>query len=153
MMTKRFLLLPLAALTLLAACGKTDSSEAAADSVLAATPPMPKTPHVASFDIGRQAEPNGRIFGGSTDKFTVGDTIVVSIRAQHTAAGDAVSARIRIGGKTVDSLGLKLPAPDSTGFATAPISFSRTKKWTTGNYQVETFLGAASQGIKEITVH
>ena len=153
MMTKRFLLLPLAILAVLAACGKTDSSEAAADSVLAATPPMPKNPHIVGFDIGRKADPNGRIFGGSTDRFAVGDTIVVSVRAQHTKDGDAISARLRHGGRTLDSLGIKLAAPDSTGFVTVPLHFSQAKPWAAGSYQVETFLGTTSQGIKEITVH
>lgn len=152
-MTKRFLMFPLAALIVLAACGKTDSPETAVDSVLATVPPVPEIPHLTAFDLGRQADPNGRIFGGTTDLFAVGDTVVVSLRAQYTKAGDVVSARLRQGKRTLDSLGVTLPAPDSTGFATVPLRFSQTKRWATGRYQIETFLGTASQGIKDFTVN
>ena len=152
-MTKRFLMFPLTALIVLAACGKTDSPETAVDSVLAAVPPVPQIPHVTAFDLGRQADSNGRIFGGITDRFAVGDTIVVSVRTQYTKAGEVVSVRLRQGKRTLDSLESKLQAPDSTGFATVPLRFSQPKRWATGRYQIETFLGAASQGIKEFTVN
>jgi len=151
-MTKRSLLLSLAFLTALAACGRTDSPETATDSVLAAAPPAPQNPHVVGFDLGRQAEPGGRISGGTTDKFKPGDSIFVSVRAQYTKAGDELSVRLRQGDRTVDSMGMKLPAPDSTGFVTVPFIFGQGKPRATGRYQVESFLGAVSQGIKEITL-
>ncbi|MEO5800646.1 MAG: hypothetical protein ABIZ70_04210 [Gemmatimonadales bacterium] len=146
-------LLSLALLAGLAACGKTDSSDAAADSLLAAAPVMPKTPHVVGFDIGRQVDSTGRLTGGSTDKFAVGDTIVVSVRAQFTKDGDEVSGLLRKGAQLVDSIGVKLHAPDSTGFTIVSLRFAQAKPWAAGSYQIETFLGTTSQGIKEITVH
>lgn len=151
-MTKRSLLLPLAFLTVLAACGRTDSPETATDSVLAAAPPAPQNPHVVGFDLGRQVEPGGRISGGTTDRFKPSDSIFVSVRAQYTKAGDDLSVRLRLGGRTVDSMSVKLEAPDSTGFVTVPFIFGPGKPRTTGRYQVETFLGAVSQGIQEITL-
>jgi hypothetical protein len=94
-MTKRSLLLPFALLTVLAACGRTDSPETATDSVLAAVPPAPQNPHVVGFDLGRQVEPSGRITGGTTDRFKPSDSIFVSVRAQYTKAGDDLSVRLR----------------------------------------------------------
>lgn len=152
-MTKRSLLLPLAAVAVLTACGKTDSSNAAVDSVLSAAPVLPENPHVVGFDIGRQIDADGRVLGGTTEKFAVGDSIVVSIRTQFSKEGDEVSARLRRGNQTIDSLGLKLSAPDSTGFVITPLRFTAAKAWAAGSYQVETFLTGTSQGIKEITVH
>ncbi|MES2304528.1 MAG: hypothetical protein V4558_03435 [Gemmatimonadota bacterium] len=152
-MHTRSRLFSLALLAALAACGKTDSPEAAADSLLAAAPVVPKTPHVVGFDIGRQIDSTGRLTGGTTDKFAAGDTIVVSIRAQFTKDGDEVSGRLRKGTQMIDSLGVKLTAPDSTGFSIVSLRFAQARAWAPGLYQVETFLGSASQGIKEITVH
>ncbi|MEP6591134.1 MAG: hypothetical protein ABJC19_08115 [Gemmatimonadota bacterium] len=152
-MNQRTLLLPFATAIALAACGKTDSGEAAVDSVLAVVPPAPpSTPHVVGFDLGRQVEAGGGIVGGSTDLFTVGDTIVVAIRTQHTRAGDEVAVRMRKGDKTVDSLSAPLPATDSTGMAAITLHFGPAKPWATGSYRIETFLGGNSQGIKEITI-
>lgn len=151
-MTKRSLLLPLAALTVLAACGRTDSPETAADSVLAAVPPAPQHPHVVSFDLGRQADSSGRISGGTTDLFKVADTIFVSVRAQYTKAGDELSVRLRQGDHTIDSVSVSLEAPDSTGFSSMTLRFGKAKRLAAGRYQVEALLGAASQGIKEITL-
>lgn len=151
-MTKRSLLLPLALLTVLAACGRTDSPETATDSVLAAVPPAPQNPHVVGFDLGRQAEPSGRISGGTTDLFKPSDSIFVSVRAQYTKAGDDLSVRLRLDGRTVDSMSVTLEAPDSTGFVTVPFIFGPGKPRAAGRYQVETFLGAVSQGIQEITL-
>lgn len=151
-MTKRSLSLPLALLTVFAACGRTDSPETATDSVLAAAPPAPQNPHVVGFDLGRQAQPGGRISGGTTDRFKPGDSIFVSVRTQFTKAGDELSVRLRLGERTIDSMSMTLPAPDSTGFVTVPFVFGQRKPRATGRYQVESFLGATSQGIKEITL-
>lgn len=153
-MTRRPLALSLLTLTVLAACGKTDSPESAADSVIAAAPPAPKNPHVVGFDLGRAADASGRVFGGTVDRFGGADTIVVAIRTQYATAGAIVSARLRLGGRTIDSTGLPIPAADSTGFANAAIRFApKGAARTAGTYQVETFLDTLSQGIKEITVH
>jgi hypothetical protein len=151
-MQKRSRYLSLALVAVLAACGKTDSSNDAADSVLAATPPVPQNPHVVAFDIGRQLDEGGRVVGGSTDKFSANDTISVSVRAQYTKEGDEVSGLLRKGTQTIDSISAKLAAPDSSGFVTVPLRFGSAKAWAKGVYQVETFLGTVSQGIKEITV-
>ncbi|MES2124982.1 MAG: hypothetical protein V4503_09895 [Gemmatimonadota bacterium] len=152
-MTQRNLLTSLAFLSLLAACGKTDSGDAGVDSVLAVAPPAAApTPHIVGFDLGRQVEAGGGIVGGTTDLFTVGDTIVVAVRAQYTKDGDAVSARLLKGSATVDSISATLPAADSTGIATATMRFAQAKAWPAGSYRVESFLGTESQGIKEITI-
>lgn len=151
-MHTRKLLVTLSLVATVAACGKTDSPEAAADSVLAATPPAPKNPHIVSFDVGRQADTSGRLVGGSVDKYGVNDTLVVTIRAQFAGDGDEVSARLRKGTQTVDSIAMKLTAPDSAGFASATLHFAPAKPWAVGGYQLETFLGTVSQGIKEFTV-
>ena len=151
-MTKRSLMLPLALLTVLAACGRTDSPETATDSVLAAAPPAPQNPHIVGFDLGRAADASGRISGGTTNRFKPADSIFVSVRAQYTKAGDELSVRLRLGERTVELIGMKLPAPDSTGFVTVPFIFSPAKPRATGRYQVEAFLGTVSQGIQEITL-
>lgn len=151
-MTKRSLLFPLAFLAVLAACGQTDSPETATDSVLAAVPPAPQNPHVVGFELGRAAEPSGRISGGTTDRFKPSDSIFVSVQAQYTMAGDELSVRLRLGGRTIDSMSVKLAATDSTGFVTVPLVFAQGKARATGRYQVEAFLGPVSQGIKEITL-
>lgn len=152
-MTQRNLLPTLALLTLLAGCGKTDSGDAAVDSVLAVVPTaVPPTPHVVSFELGRQVEPNGGIVGGTTDLFTIADTIVVVIHAQYTKEGDAVSVRLQKGGMTVDSISAILPVADSSGIATATLRFAEAKPWPAGSYRVENFLGTDSQGIREITI-
>lgn len=151
-MHTRTLFATLSLVAAVAACGKTDSPEAAADSVLAATPPAPKNPHIVSFDVGRQADTTGRLVGGSVDKYTGGDTLVVTIRAQFANDGDEVSVRLRKGDQTVDSMSAKLTAPDSAGFASTTLQFVPAKPWPVGTYQLETFLGTASQGSKEFTV-
>lgn len=153
-MTRRQLALPFAALLLLlAACGKTDSSDAAADSLIAAAPPAPKNPHVVAFDLGRAADASGRIFGGTGDRYTGIDTVVVSVRTQYAKTGATVSARLRQSGKTLDSMSLAVPAADSTGLATVTFRFPpKGASRAVGTYQVETFLDSLSQGIKEITV-
>jgi hypothetical protein len=151
-MTKRSLLLPLAALAVLAACGKTDSPETAADSVLAAAPPAPQIPHVVGFNLGRQADSSGRISGGTGDLFKVSDTIFVSVRTQYTKAGDVLSLRLRQGDRTLDSTSVTLEAPDSTGFVVVPLRFSKATNRAAGRYEVEALLGTASQGIREITL-
>ena len=77
-MNTRSLCVTLSLVVGIAACGRTDSSDAAADSVLAATPPVPKNPHIVSFEIGRQVDSTNLLVGGSMDKYGVNDTLVVA---------------------------------------------------------------------------
>lgn len=152
-MTKRTLLVATVAVSLIAACGKTDSPETSGDSLIAAAPAAaPQIKHIVGFELGRQADPNGQLVGGVTDRFTVADTIVVAIKTQFTAADDEVSAVLRQGKRSIDSVSVRLPAADSTGFAHAPLRLAKAGAWAPGTYQVETFLGTMSQGIKELTI-
>ena len=161
-MTRRFPILLLAAATAATACGRKgaraadfDSATAAALGPSAGTPVTVTTNGEAraeAFDVGHSLDRMNRLTGGSGGQFSVHDTLMVSITLQNARAGDPVSARIRNGNKTVDSMSVTAPAPDSTHQAIVAMHFVNDKAWPKGHYQVEVFVGAISQGVRDFII-
>ena len=151
------------ALFALAACGRKGARSADFDSATAAalagsnasTPvlsQLPKVAHVAGFDLGHQLDKNDMLFGGPTQRFAQGDSVLISVRGQFLAAGADVSARIRLKNSTIDSAGAKAKAADSTGFSFVGLRFATSKKWTKGTYQADIFLDGKFQMSQDFQV-
>lgn len=147
-------LTPLLALALVA-CGD-KSPEPGSDSLdpaVAALPPEVKNPHVMGFESGHALDSLGNVIGGVALRFSRGDTIFVSVRAQYVAAGAKIDA-VLLQGKTnlAKDAGVVGNSDPATGAAIVPIRLARATPWPAGSYQIEVFLDGASQGLKPITI-
>lgn len=113
---------------------------------------QPKLGHVAGFEIGHGLDKRDMIFGGPSQRFNQGDSVLISVRGQFLVAGADVSARIRLKTSTIDSTGAKAGAPDSTGFSYVGLRFGTDKKWTKGTYQAEVFVNGKFQMAQEFMI-
>lgn|ERR1019366_638208 len=150
------------ALFALSACGRKGARRSDFDSAMAAAlasggtgvapTDLPKIAHVAGFDIGHRLDRQGMIFGGPSQSFNRGDSVLISVRGQYLPAGADVSARIRMKTKTIDSTSAKAGASDSTGFSYIGLRFATDTKWTKGPYLAEVFLNGKFQMAQEFTI-
>lgn len=160
-MTRRTPILLMMLLTV-TACGRKGARAADFDSATAAalapppgTPTTPDAPHVArttAFDIGHSLDHDNDLIGGVGGQFGAHDSLMVSIHVEYTNAGTMISARLRTANRTVDSMAVPAPAPDSVQSSTVAMRFGSAKPWPSGPYQLEVFVGATSQGSKDFTV-
>ena len=150
------------ALIALAACGRKGARRSDFDSATAAalasggTGPalaaQPKVAHVTGFDIGHGLDKRDMIFGGPSQRFNQGDSVLISVRGQYLPAGAAVSARIRLKTTTIDSAGATAGAADSSGFSYVGLRFGSNRKWSRGTYQAEVFLNGKFQMSQEFMI-
>ena len=157
----RKLTISLIALIALTACGRKgarrsdfDSATAAA---LAAGPAaqlanLPKVAHVTSLNLGHSLDRHDMIFGGVTQQFKVGDSVLVSVKGQYLATGADVSARIRLKSATLDSVGAKAGAADTAGYTYVGLRFATGPKWVKGSYLVEVFVDGKFQMASDLTL-
>ncbi len=153
----------LTALLCLTACDRKGARAADFDSATAVAlkPPIgaPTLPpgassvaRISSFDVGHQLAKDNSLVGGAGGQFATTDSIMVTVRADHVTAQDHISVRLRTGNHTVDSSNVVAPAADSTGSSVVGFRFRSAKGWAKGAYQLEVFLGAASQGVKDFKI-
>lgn len=153
----------LAALAACAACGRKGARPAEFDSATAAAlapPPGRPTPaapatnlsRVDQFETGLAIGPDHNLIGGVVQRFAGSDTIAVAVHVASPHAGDTVSARLLFGNRTIDSAAHPVGAADTTGHALVDFTFATEKARPAGSYQVEVFLGSASQGSRPITI-
>lgn len=143
------------ALTALTACGRKGARRSDFDNATAAAlasggtgtalADQPKLAHVTGFEIGHGLDRNAMIFGGPSQRFNQGDSVLISVRGQYLTAGADVGARIRLKTTTIDSTGAKAAAPDTTGFSYVGLRFGTNKKWAKGTYQADVFLNGKFQ--------
>lgn len=149
-------------LIFLAACGRKGARRSDFDSATSAalatggtsTPgaEAPKVARVAGFDIGHGLDRHDMIFGGPSPRFGPTDSVLISVRAQYAAPGTDVSARIRLKNTTVDSVGAKAGAADSTGMAYVGLRFGPAKAWARGTYQADVFINGKFQVSQDFVV-
>lgn len=146
----------LVTLVLLVGCSRgnappdVDSAGAAA-----AAPPVStaaRQARVMAFEFGKSVDSTRRIYGGVTDRFRKGDSVMVSVRTQYAAPGATVSARLLLGTRTVDSTGGPIGAADTLGIAAIAFRFPRATTLKPGDYQVEVFLDGTSQGLRPLQI-
>ena len=160
-MNRRYQILPMLLLATIACDRKgarTNDFDSAAAAALAPPPGTPsdatgsQASRVNDFEIGHSLDQTNELIGGAGGQFGVHDTLVVSVHAEYANRGDMISARIRTGNQTVDSAAVAVPAPDSSHNVAVGLRFGRPTPWPRGKYQLEVFLGANSQGIKDFTI-
>ncbi len=160
-MTQRGPILLMLLLTM-TACGRKGARAADFDSATAAalapppgTPVNPTAAHVAravSFDVGHALDRDNNLLGGAGGQFGVHDTLMVAVHVEYADSGTMIGARLRNGNRTVDSAAVPAPAPDSEHTSAVSMHFASAKPWPQGQYQLEVFVGATSQGSKDFTI-
>jgi hypothetical protein len=89
-------ILPIIALSAIAACGRKGARSADFDSATAAalasgpTPAMaamPKIPHVIGFELGHRLDRHDMVYGGPAQQFLPGDSILLSVRVIYVDSG------------------------------------------------------------------
>ncbi|MGH7584352.1 MAG: hypothetical protein ACREL5_14115 [Gemmatimonadales bacterium] len=156
-------LIVLAAAT--AACGRKGARSSDFDSATAAalgsgtpagstgvTSSPPSVARAMGFEFGHRIDRYGRVEGGVASQFAPTDSVLMTVRAAGADTSTEVSARIRFGGKTVDSQAVKAARPDSTGVSFTPLRFGFAKPLATGNYQVDVFVNGKFQMSQDMTV-
>jgi len=158
----RKLTISLIALIALTGCGRKGARSSDFDSAtavaLASGPAaqianMPKLPHVASLNLGHSLDRHDMIFGGVTQQFKLGDSVLVSVKGQYLPTGADVSARIRSKTATLDSVGAKAGAADTAGFTYIGLRFASGAKWAKGTYQVEVFVDGKFQVASDLILN
>jgi hypothetical protein len=144
------------------ACGRKGARAADFDSATSAalapppgSPINPDAPHVAratAFDVGHSLDHDNNVIGGVGGQFGAHDSLMVSVHVEYTPAGTMIGARLRTGNRTVDSMAVPAPAPDSAHTSTVGMRFGSAAAWPRGPYQLEVFVGATSQGSKDFTI-
>ena len=154
-------MLPIFALTAIAACGRKGARSADFDSATAAalangsTPAlaaMPKVPHVLGFELAHRLDRLDMVYGGPVQQFSPGDSILLSVRVIYVDSGSSVSARLRQNKNTLDSAGTKSGAKDSAGRSTVGLRFAQDKPLAKGTYQADVFLNGTFQMSKDFRV-
>ena len=147
-------------LLVLTACGRKGARSSDFDSATGAaltsgaatqTANTPKVAHVAGIELGHSLDRHNMIFGGVSNQFRTGDSILVAVRGLYLAVGADVSARIRQKNATLDSAGAKAGPADTTGYTYVGLRFASGRKWTKGLYQVEVFLNGKFQLANEFS--
>ena len=147
-------LLPLALLALTIACGdKAGDADAAADSATAIAPEIPRNPRVIAIDVGLAADSLDRIIGGTYESIQGADTIYVSVRTQHVAAGTPITVMLKQGERTIESIDVTSGTPDAEAVGRALAILPAGATLALGAYQVEVMLDGVSQGIRALTVN
>jgi hypothetical protein len=154
-------MLPILALTALAACGRKGARSADFDSATAvalangsahAMAAMPKVPHVVGFELAHRLDRRDMIYGGPAQQFLPGDSILLSVRVIYVDSGSSVSARLRQNKNTLDSAGTKSGAKDSAGTSTVGLRFAQAKPLAKGTYQADVFLNGTFQMSKDFRI-
>lgn len=149
----RISLVPLALLTLTIACGdKSGDADTVTDSATAIAPEIPRNPRVIAIDVGLAADSLGRIIGGTYESIQGPDTIYVSVRTQHVAAGSPITVMLKQGDRTIESVNVTSGTPDAEAVGRAVAILPAGATLPLGAYQVEVMLDTVSQGIRALTV-
>jgi hypothetical protein len=146
----------LLAVALLAAtaCGDRQEAETTSDdTAVAVAPEMPRNPHVMAIDIGLAVDSLGRVIGSSYESVPQPDTLYVSVRTQHVAAGAPLTVRLLQGDRTVQSVDVAAGTPDASGIGRATAMLPSAATAAPGDYRVEVLLEGASQGIRELRIN
>jgi hypothetical protein len=159
MAMRRFAFPALLTLATLAGCSRgntppaVDSTGGAtAEPVAAPVSTEARQARVMAFEFGKAVDATNRVYGGVTDRFKAGDSVMVSVRTQYAAPGAMVSARVLLGTRTVDSIGGAVGAADTAGVAAIAFRFPKSPAFKPGDYQIEVFLGSSSQGLRPIQI-
>jgi hypothetical protein len=149
----RTALVPLALLALTVACGdKAAEGDTNPDSATAVAPEVPRNPRVIAIDVGLAADSLGRIIGGTYETIQAPDTVFVSVRTQHVAAGAPIVVRLLQGERTVESVDVSSGTPDEEGVGRVLATLPSGAGLAVGSYQVEVLLDGVSQGIRALSV-
>jgi hypothetical protein len=146
-------LLPLALLAFAVACGDRDNEDGMnGDSATAIVPEVPRNPRVMAIDVGLAADSLGRIIGGSYETIQQADTVYVSVRTQHTAAGAPITVRMRQGERIIESIDVAAGAPDVDAVGRVLAMLPAGASVSPGSYEIEVLLEGVSQGVRPLAV-
>jgi hypothetical protein len=140
-------LFAVAALLVVAACGRRDETPAmdtATGTVAPATTPIT----VGEIDVGRSLNADKGI-ADRTETFRRTDTIYVSVATQGTGSGTLAARWTFQDGQVVDE---STQSVSPTGPARTEFHVMKPDGWPVGKYRVEILLNGASVGTKEFEV-
>ncbi len=150
----RSALLPIALLSLAAACADRNADDAAVnDSVAAIAPEIPRNPRIIAWDVGLAVDTLDRLVGGTFQSIEAADTLYVSVRTQYVAAGTPISIVMRnSSGATVDSAAVTSGTPDADAIARVLATLPVAATAPEGQYQIEALLDGVSQGQRPLAI-
>lgn len=143
----RTILLPVALLTVFAACGKKD--EPAANDIPVPAPAAPAAIRVTELETGKAISTDKQVMNGM-DSFGVRDTIFLSVKTEGTSAGSKLTAKwtyneTQVVNETTESI-----APSGTAYTEFHIS--KPSGWPKGKYKVVVTLDGVESGSREFVV-
>ena len=150
----RSVLLPIALLSLAAACADRAADEGVVnDSAAAIAPEIPRNPRIVAWDVGLAADSVGQLIGGAYQSIEAADTLFVSVRTQYVAAGTPISIVMRnSSGAAVDSAAIASAAPAADAFSRVLVTLPAAASASPGQYQVEAILDGVSQGMRPLAI-
>jgi hypothetical protein len=143
-MRTRTILAALMALTVAAACRKTERTEITDSGVAAVMPVLA----VTTIDLGRSLNADRTILD-RTETFARTDTIYAAVATSGSGSGDLRSRWTFQDGQVVNE---STQSISPTGPAVTEFHISKPDGWPVGRYKVEIFLNGISAGSKDFEV-